>query len=615
METKISTEVKQIESEYENGYINILDGLTFSQWKTIRMCEFYSNSKYIGNGNGVNNANGASTMNRDELGRDAPFYNIVNFRVTIAKVATDLDIKDVNVESDDPQHYVKAMLLRKESYKWMKESDFGQFLNRMGYTRAKYGGVLVKKTEDDDEKGALKLECVQWKNVVTDQVQIMDNPIVEKHYMTYAQLLKKKDVWKNVTEVLERQGDMKTAKKYGVTEISNRICVYEVKGEFPEQYLKQAQDKDYTDDDRWQYSLQQYYIADVYGKSFVMYADTLKEMNYKYLAWEEMEGRGLGRGVIEDSEEAQVWTNDAIKNEKNAMDLAGKVVLKTTAKKLGNNILEIDNGKIFELDDGKELDVLNLAPAALGEFQTQLDRWKVQADGATSSFDANTGETPPSGTPYSQTALLNQIASKPFDYRREEAGIFVSELFDDWIMPYLIKKLKKGHILVSDFTEDELNMIDQDFAVDRANTKVKENLLKGEYTSPEQYQALIQAEKLLGTKRYLEIPDGYFDDIEASVTIDPTGEMKNKQAVLQSLSTIMGDVVKSYNPQTGKFGVFEDPRLSRLFGSIVELSGVGISPASLGIGAKNAQGAATAQGPQTIQPQPSPVQANPAPVA
>lgn len=606
MAYKICTELKQIESDYEYGYINILDGLTFSQWRTLRMCEFYSNSKYVGNNYGVNTALTNSYGNRDELGRDAPFYNIVNFRVTIAKVATDLDIKDINIESDDPQHYVKAMLLRREAYEWMKENNFGQFLNRMTYTRAKYGGVLVKRYQ---EKNDLDLQVVQWKNVVTDQVEIMDNPIVERHYMTYGQLLKKRDVWNDVEAVLERQGDMKVAKKYGVKDISNRICVYQIQGEFPKSYLLDAQGKEYADDDRWEYSLQQYYIADVYGKDYVLYADVLKEMDYEYLAWEEMEGRGLGRGVIEDSEEAQVWTNDAIKNEKNAMDLAGKVVLKTTAKKLGNNILEIDNGKIFELEDGKELDVLNLAPAALGEFQTQLNRWKEQADGATSSFDANTGETPPSGTPYSQTALLNQIASKPFDYRREEAGIFISRLFDKWVIPYLVKKLKKSHILASDFSEDELAMIDQDFAVDRANTKVKENLLNGEYTSPEQYQALIQADKLLGTKRYLEMPDNYFDGIEAKVTIDPTGEMKNKQAILQSLSTIMSDVVKSFNPQTGTFGVFEDPRLSRLFGSIVELSGVGISPASLGIGAKNAQvGSATAQSAQPVQPQPSPIQ-------
>lgn len=326
-----------------------------------------------------------------------------------------------------------------------------------------------------------------------------------------------------------------------------------------------------------------------------------------------MEGRGLGRGVIEDAEEAQVWTNDAVKNEKNAMDLAGKVVLKTTSKKIGNNILEIDNGKIFELEDGKELEVLNLTPSALGEFGNQIEKWKEQADGATSSYDSITGEQPPSGTPYSQTALLNQVASKPFDYRREEAGIFLSELFEDWIIPYLVKRLKKNHILATDFDEDELAMIDKDFQMSRANEKIKEMIMNDHYPTQEEYQAIMESEKILGVKRYLEMPDNYFDDIEAKVTIDPTGEMRNKQAILTSLSTIMGDVVKSFNPQTGTFGVFDDPRLAKIFNTIVELSGAGISPASFG--SMNKPSSAIAQGTQPMQAQPSPVQNVPAPVA
>jgi hypothetical protein len=299
-----------------------------------------------------------------------------------------------------------------------------------------------------------------------------------------------------------------------------------------------------------------------------------------------MPGRGLGRGVIEDAEEAQVWTNDSVINEKNAMDLAGKVVLKTNSKKIGNNILDIDNGKIIELEDGKDINALNLAPSALGEFQNQLEKWKQQADLSTSSFDAIVGEQPPSGTPYSQTALLNQVASKPFDYRREEAGIFITEIFEDWVIPYLIKKLNKKHLLVSDFSEDELNAIDPAYAIKQANKQVIKGLTQGQPTTPEQYQQTIQQEKdkLSGSKRYFKIPDGYFDDIEAKVTVVTTNEQKNKAAVLQSLSTVLQTVQASFNPNTGTFGVLEDPVLSKVFGTILELSGAGLSPISLGLG-------------------------------
>ncbi len=576
MDYKICTEVKQLETDYELGYINILDGLTFSQWKTLKMCEFYANSKYLDSG--LLGANGQPKGNVNELGMDVPFFNVVNFRVTIAKVGTDLDVKDVDITSDNPNHYIKSMLLRKEAYEWMKANGFSVFLNKMGYTRPKYGGVLVKKFEEKDK---LEIQVVQWRNVVTDQVQIKNNPIIERHYMTYAEMLAKSKIWDDVEDVLRANQNLAAAKKYGTKEISNRICVYEVTGEFPREFLKEVQDLTIEDKDRYEYELHRYYIADVYGKNYVLFSEKLKESPYKYLAWEEMEGRALGRGVIEDSEESQVWTNDAIKGEKAAMDLAGKVVAKTTSKKLGSNIFEVDNGKIFELEKDQEFELLNLTPTSIGKYNDMIMKWKEQADGATSSYDANTGEQPPSGTPYSQTALLNQVASKPFDYRREEAGIFITEIFNDWVIPFLVKKLKKSHILVSDFSEEELETIDQNFSLFKANQAAKDAILSGKIVTHEDYLALIESYKQMGSKRYLEIPDGYFDDIQAKVSVNPVNELYNKQAILQSLDHIIDKYIQSFNPTTGQYGVTSDPYLKKLFDMAIELAGTRLSPASL----------------------------------
>lgn len=51
----------------------------------------------------------------------------------------------------------------------MKQSHLGKFLNRMGHTRAKYGGVMVKKVEVD---GDLELHVVPWRDLITDQIDI-----------------------------------------------------------------------------------------------------------------------------------------------------------------------------------------------------------------------------------------------------------------------------------------------------------------------------------------------------------------------------------------------------------------------------------------------------------
>ena len=587
---KIFQELKEIQKNYESS-IDILDGLTFNQRETLKMCEFYSNSRYMGDGSKGIYSLMTLNGNRDALNREIPFYNIVNYRVTLAKVATDLDIKDVIISSDEPEDNVKAMLLQHESYEWMKAADFGLFLNRMGYTRAKYGGVLVKKSIEQDEEGGdeLCLDVVEWKNVVTDQIDIERGNIVEVHYMTPVELMEKDGVWNNVRDAVATMTQNK--KKY------DRMEVFEVHGQFAKCVLNEALGQEDQEDDDYIYSKQRYFIGKIAQKEFLFLAEEYDDEVYKYLPWEEMSGRALGRGVIEDSEQAQIWTNDSIQNERDAMELAGKVGIKTTSKKFAGSILEHDNGRIYELEPNEILDAVSFAPSALGEFQNQITRWTQQADNATSAYDANTGEQPPSGTPYSTTALLNQVASKPFDYRREEAGIFISEIFEDWVIPYLIKKLTKEHILVSNYSKEELDIIDTDFAISTAEKASHESYLSGVPVYQDAFDATVeQIKKDLiskqNAKRYIPIPKGYFENINSKVSVITTNEQRDKAATLTSLSEIMKTIISSMNPQTGKFMALEDPVLSKIFSQIVSLSGA-TNTVSLGIGA-NKEPSATA---------------------
>jgi hypothetical protein len=567
---KIYEELKDIKSNYEGTSLEKVSGLKRSQYKVIKMCEYYSDSRYLGS-----YANNKKSVGGGSI--DVPFYNIVNYRVALAKTATDLDIKDIQIVADHPEDEVASMLLNREAYEWMKDSEFSKTLNDMGLTRPKYGGYLVKKTEDKD----LKIEVVRWTNVWTDQNDIMAGPFVECHHLSPVTIKKKEGIWYDVDDLLRVWKKMKAADR------PTAIDVYEITGEFPISIYKDAEGKNYTDKDEYTYSLQRYFCANLDGQYHLLYAEELSgELDdyYEYLGWED-NGYGLGRGVIEDSEEAQVWTNDSVINEMIAMTLAGRVGIKTTSKKLGNNILEHDHGKIYELDEGKDMNSFSFAPGALGQYQNQIEKWRTQADNVTSSFNSITGEQPPSGTPYSQTALLNQVASKPFDYKREEWGIHLTKIFDKWIIPYLIKKIKKEHILVSNFSDTELEAIDEAFSNKNVNQGLLKMVLAGEDPTPELQSGMKdmykQHIKKQGKKRFLNVPDGFFTDIEAKVTVVTTGEQKNKAVILQSLSELMKTVIGSMNPATGKFGVLEDPTLNKIFKEILEIAGSGISPISI----------------------------------
>jgi hypothetical protein len=267
-ENKLFALIEEVVGGYPTRVIEITKGLEFNQYETLRTIAFYSNSKYLGG-------------QKDELGRDKPFNNINTFRVNVAYRATDLDLKDIQITADDisdKENQIKAMILSKEAYKWGKNNNLSEFLNEFGYTRAKYGDVLVKKCLEKDEDGKDKLElevkkCIEkddetgkdelelevcaWKNTITDPIDIDEGIIIEKHYFKAHELAEKSDVWEHTDEVLELAGKTK-----------EDIEVYEVNGYFAEEV-----DPDASGSDKYTYNYKKLLLANVGNKKFLLMSE------------------------------------------------------------------------------------------------------------------------------------------------------------------------------------------------------------------------------------------------------------------------------------------------------------------------------------------------------
>jgi len=560
----IFTELNRQTENYNNGYITLIDGLTFSQWNTLKKIEFYSNSKYL-------------TGDKDELGRDKPFYNVVNYRTNVAVRATDIDVKDIKIISDNPNFAEYAFLYNHEAYEWMKQSDFSLFLNDFGQTRARYGGVLVKKCQykEPGEQEELEIEVVPWKNVITDQVDICNGVITEKHYMLPNELAEKKDVWENIDKALELTTKQeKNLQKGNAQTETNRIPVFEITGVFPETFDPEIGE----DGDKTTFKLMRFVIAGENGAQVLLFKEDLEESPYKYLSWEKVPGRGLGRGVVEEGFEAQRWTNDAVIGETNAMTLSGKVVMVTDSEDVGNNaITDLVNGSVIKVKRGETVQSLSLLPSSFPEFNNLKQSWDTQVQRSTNTFDAVTGETMPSGTPLGSLAIQAQQASSYFDYKREEAGIFITELFNDWVLPFLAKRINKEHILSSEFDQDELMKMDEAFATHLVNEEVKKKILSGMIVSPEEYQAGIDFTKnklaQRGNRRFLEVPTGWFKDFKPKVSVIVTKELKDIDVEKKNLEYI--SMILARNPQA-----MQDPVMAKIIGRMAELSGI-LSPGQI----------------------------------
>ena len=546
--------VDWFEDQYINNPVTIEEGLLFSQRDTLRTVTFYLSSKYL-------------SGDKDELGKDKPFMNINVFRKNVAFRATEIDIKDIKVVADGVTGYDEAFLLGKGMYEWMKDTNHSEFLNDFTDIRPSDGSVCVKKVMRD---GVLTLELPLLKNLVTDRVDMNSGTVIETHYLLPEEFMSMSETWdmgsKSLDDILEEAQKQR--------DYDGRIKVKEVHGVFPDSYIEGGEDGKYT--------RQCHYIVCA-KKEYDVYQEYEEESPYRFLPWRKRPGlpNGLGVGVVEDGFEAQTWVNDAVMKEHRMMEILSRVIVKSTVKNAGNNIItDYDNGQIIELQDGAEFSKVDLTPSSLPELGNLVKRWDDQYERVSSTFNAITGEQMPSGTPYRQTAILNQEAGSLFDCRREEAGIFLSKIYMDWVIPYIIDVYNnKGEITSDYFSKEELQMLDEAFAANKANNKTLEDILGGELVDDNLiagyenvFNKAISEQKKTGSMRSLKIPKGYFKNVKYKVTIDITGEKKNKAVILESLNNILLTIAK--NPS-----ILENPMTLNLFTEIMETAG--ISPVAI----------------------------------
>ena len=547
-------------SDYKTKTVPLASGLDFNQFQTLNRTELYSNSTY-------------ETGNTDSKGRDKPFFNINKAPVLVETRATDVDTKDFSIISDSRKHYVQSWLYSVENRIWMRESKFDRFLNTFGRTLVKYGGALAKKIE---HKGELKIVTVPWSNLITDQTDIMHGVVIERHNWSPSKLKKMEGVWSNIDEAIATATQKKVDTNGEEAEIpGNTVEIFEVHGDLPESmYMENGREDVYFGQVHIIAGVFNYSVSDydqVIEGGVVLYKNKEDVKPYKYLARDPVPGRALGVGVVEDLFEAQRWTNDAVIEEKRVMEIAGKVIFQTSDKTvdIDNLAHDLDHGDLLKYKTDPIRQV-NLIPSAVPQYNGIIDKWNAQATKVTSTPESVTGETLPSGTPYRLGLLQNQSGTSIFQYRLEEKGVFLKEMWMDWVFPHLTKKLKKAHTLTTDFDLADLQKIDDAFINFNVNKQIIENLRKGKATSAaeaaELEQFLSSTIKQTKNRRFIEIPEGFYDNVKYRLDVLITDESLNKAVYLESLNSLLQ--LMASNP-----AIAQDPKLTKIANSIMEVSG------------------------------------------
>jgi len=578
--TDVFSILKKAKHEYKDQTIEVVEGYEFSQYETLRKADLYVNSIF-------------TSGRKDGLGRDKPFYNISKHRLNVAIRATDLDTKDVQIKASRKADYWKSFALTLKNKEWMKKSNFATFLNKVNEARAKYGTGLAKKVMD---KGNLSIEVVPWLDLIVDPVDIFTSPIIQRHYFSPSGLRKMKSAGWDAEAIEDIISDSETHGRdahaaqddAGQNESNSHLIeIYELHAELPTYLL----DEDDQDEDDTLTVPQMHILYERSGGNdedvaHALFSGEQDEIPYKAVDWDKQDGRSLGVGVMEDLFESQIWTNYTTKQTKDMIDMSSKIIFQKHIDSdlevdITNVLTEMETGDVLEA----QIQQVNNTPTSFPSLSNILQSWDEQATRVSSTFEAKTGETLPSGTPFRSVAIQNQEANSYFSYKREQFGLFVKELYRDWIIPQLIKELEEDSKFAIDLELSELKVIDTAYAKRKANEQIIESILSGKFVTQDQYDVLqegiMETLQENGSRRFFESASDFFDgDGAYEIDIIVTGEEQNKAAVLESINTALTTVANGQRPD-GTNIFLDDPRMAQLFNQLLEIDG-NISPISLG---------------------------------
>lgn len=544
-----------------------------------------------------------------------PVKNITRPILNLQHRTEDLEVKDVQIYVNDSDKYHLSFLVKKyHDDVFAEENDLDTYLDELNVSRIDYGAGLSKKLNKPAPE-VVSLHSIAF----CDQTDLLSGPIGLKHYYSPDQLIEMEQFgWGNpdngaTLSVKELISLAKAEKKEGAK--TNKtpgkyIEIYEVHGNLPKRYVDPL-------DTSGDYETR-LFIVGFYQKKesddmqgVILYTAIESESPFKLIKRDPVWGRALGFGGAEELFESQVWTNYDMIRIQDMLDAASKTILKTTDPMVANRnqIRNMDNLEIVELSQGTDLSQVDTFPRNLALFERSVAKWEEHAQQMGGATDALFGDNPSAGTPFKLQDQVVQQGLGLHNYRRGIYAKHIEEVYKDWIIPHIEKKICEGAKFLSELSLDELQYVADCMIRNEVNRYLVDKIITGNYDpytiaqEKELYKAQVTEEfKRKGSNHFIEILKGEFKRAGLSVKVSVAGKSKDLSHHTDALVNVFRQIIA--NPQ-----VLTIPAMARIFNDILESSGLepadfsGITQAQVQPQGPNAQQAlAPGQGPQAQAP-------------
>lgn len=535
-----------------------------------------------------------------------PYKNIVKPIINVARRSEGFDVKDIEPFVNDEQNYHKSFLVRKYHPQWARRNDIDTFIDDVVESQVIYGLTLVKSVAQ------VRPEVVPLQQIAfCDQTNVIGNPICLKHEYSASELSRFSGKWKadKIDEAITMAKFEKGTVKDGqpVKTPGKYIEVYELHGYFPNYCLEQ---EEYEMGKEMEYSEQMHIVCYYTNSSskktgITLFAKKMPEPIFKALKIDTIYGRACGVSEVEDLFEPQVWTNYSAIKIKAILDAAALILFQTEDKKFAktNKVTQLEPNTILTHEQGMPISrVDNGVQNNLQAFVNHQTTLENDARVMGSASDAQLGTNPVSGTPFALQSLVVQQGQGIHEWRQGKVATFISEIYRDWILDYLVKEMNSGQKFLEELSVDELQEVAERVSINRSNEWIRNKILEtGDIPTEAERTARMEAEKegfiKKGGKRFMEVMKDELKGLPIDVMVNIKGKQKDMTKVADSITNVIREVAR--NPDA-----FRNTGVGKLFNELIENSG--FSPINFADITKPAPKAAEPVAPAPPAPEPVP---------
>lgn len=545
--------------------IEVVLGYEWSFKEHIREAVLYKNSQLI---------NGKNKGQMDER----PVKNIILPILRLGYRTEGFDVKDIELFVDDADKYHLSFLVKKFHTRWARQNNLDTFIDQLVESYIDFGGALVKKTTDAVPE-VVNLASVAF----CDQTNLLSGPFAIKHTFAPHELKEMEKVgWGSpangatvsIDDLILLSEDKKTPDfaegKQNQTP-GPYIELFEVHGSLPYSFLGEGYEEN-------SYGLQVhiigFYTNDKGEKQGVsLYSKKESELPFKLLLRDEIFGRALGLGGVEELTDQQVWMNYTQIRIKEMLDSAAKTLHITDDTNFitrNPNVGNADNGDVLEIAPNTNIRQLDTTPRSMGAFENWGREQEEHSKRMGDAYDALVGKPAASGTPFAAQNLQASQNMGIHEYRRGKIATFLDEVYRDWIIPFVSSEIAKGGEFLAELDLDELQEVSEMVIGNQINTIIKEKILNGELVDPNQMTQLKQEllQNFMKTnKKFIKILKGEIKNLALNIRISISG----KQADLINKVSKLNEIFRAI---TSNPYALQNPQVAKVFSKILEYSGI-----------------------------------------